>query len=66
MGTLHLPRLLPAVVIRGKANWVERSLLVAGGLLVIAPINALDLVGVGLALAALALQFIRRRVPVSA
>ncbi len=50
----------------GKANWVERSLLVAGGLLVIAPINALDLVGVGLAIAALAMQYMRRRLPVVA
>jgi TRAP transporter 4TM/12TM fusion protein len=50
----------------GKANWAERSLLVAGGLMVIAPINALDLVGVGLAVAALVMQFMRRRLPVPA
>ena len=49
-----------------RATWVERTLLIAGGLLVISPANHLDLVGVGVALAAVALQFMRRRVPVPA
>jgi TRAP-type uncharacterized transport system fused permease subunit len=50
----------------GKANGVERALLVAGGLLVIAPINALDLVGVALCVGAVVLQVLRRKVPVPA
>ena len=49
-----------------KTNLLERALLVAGGLLVIAPVNSLDLVGVGISVAALVLQVIRRRVPVLA
>ena len=49
-----------------KTNLLERALLVAGGLLVIAPVNSLDLVGVGISAAALVLQVIRRRVPVLA
>jgi TRAP-type uncharacterized transport system fused permease subunit len=50
----------------GKTNALERALLVGGGLLVIAPVNSLDLVGVGMALAALGLQLARRRIPVAA
>jgi TRAP-type uncharacterized transport system fused permease subunit len=43
-----------------KATWFERGLLIAGGLLVIAPINHLDLAGVAIALVAVVLQFMRR------
>src|SRR5205814_8670354 len=46
-----------------KATWIERGLLIAGGLLVISPVNSLDLVGVALAVAALAMQFMRTGVP---
>ena len=49
-----------------RANWVERSLLIAGGLLVISPVNSLDLVGVGIASGALVMQLMRRNVPVPA
>jgi TRAP transporter 4TM/12TM fusion protein len=49
-----------------KAGWLERSLLIAGGLLVISPANSLDLVGVGIASAAVVMQLVRRRVPVPA
>jgi TRAP transporter 4TM/12TM fusion protein len=49
-----------------KAGWIERTLLIAGGLLVISPVNSLDLVGVGVASAALVMQLVRRRVPVPA
>jgi TRAP transporter 4TM/12TM fusion protein len=49
-----------------KAGWIERTLLIAGGLLVISPVNSLDLVGVGVASAALVMQLVRRRVPVTA
>jgi TRAP transporter 4TM/12TM fusion protein len=45
-----------------KTNWLERSLLIAGGLLVIAPMNSLDLVGVGCMIAAVAMQVMRGRV----
>ena len=46
-----------------RLSWIERGLLIAGGLLVISPVNSLDLVGVGLACAALVIQLVRRRVP---
>ncbi len=46
-----------------RASWLERALLIAGGLLVISPANALDLVGVGLALAAVVIQLARARKP---
>ena len=46
-----------------KTDWLERVLLIVGGLLVISPVNSLDLVGVGLACAALVIQLVRRRVP---
>jgi TRAP transporter 4TM/12TM fusion protein len=49
-----------------RAGWIERSLLIAGGLLVISPVNSLDLVGVGVASAALVMQLARRKVPVPA
>jgi TRAP transporter 4TM/12TM fusion protein len=50
----------------GKTNALERAMLVVGGLLVISPVNSLDVVGVGIALGALALQLLRRRLPVAA
>ncbi len=46
-----------------KTSAFERILLIAGGLLVIAPVNSLDLVGVGLACAALASQLVKRPAP---
>jgi TRAP transporter 4TM/12TM fusion protein len=46
-----------------RANWMERALLITGGLLVISPVNSLDLVGVGIASGAVALQLMRRKVP---
>jgi TRAP transporter 4TM/12TM fusion protein len=46
-----------------RANWIERGLLIAGGLLVISPVNSLDLVGVGIAVAAVVLQLVRERRP---
>jgi TRAP transporter 4TM/12TM fusion protein len=49
-----------------RASWLERGLLIAGGLLVISPVNHLDLAGVALALAAVAIQWLRRKVPVPA
>jgi TRAP transporter 4TM/12TM fusion protein len=45
-----------------RAVWVERGLLIAGGLLVISPLNSLDLVGVELVLVALLANLMRRRV----
>jgi len=49
-----------------KATWIERALLITGGLCVISPVNSLDLVGVGIAVAAVVAQLVRRRVPVAA
>jgi len=45
----------------GKTNWLERILLLAGGLLVIAPVNSLDFVGVGMMIVAIVLQVVRSR-----
>jgi TRAP transporter 4TM/12TM fusion protein len=45
-----------------KTSWIERALLLAGGLLVIAPVNSLDLVGVACMIAAVGLQLLRVRV----
>jgi TRAP transporter 4TM/12TM fusion protein len=45
-----------------KTSWLERSLLIAGGLLVIAPVNSLDLVGVACMIVALVMQVLRGRV----
>jgi len=44
-----------------RASWVERALLIAGGLLVISPVNSLDLVGVGLVFGAVLVQLVRLR-----
>ena len=49
-----------------RASWIERSLLIVGGLLVISPVNSLDLVGVAIASAAVVMQLARRKVPVPA
>jgi len=49
-----------------KVSWVERSLLIAGGLMVISPVNSLDLVGVALVIVAVGLQLVRRRAPLPA
>ncbi len=49
-----------------KTTWVERGLLIAGGLLVIAPVNSLDFVGLGLVFLAVAFQLVRKAVPVPA
>jgi TRAP transporter 4TM/12TM fusion protein len=46
-----------------KTDWLERTFLILGGLLVISPVNSLDFVGVGLACAALVIQLVRRRAP---
>jgi TRAP-type uncharacterized transport system fused permease subunit len=46
-----------------KAGWLERLLLIAGGLLVISPMNSLDLVGVALAVTAAVIQLMRRKLP---
>jgi TRAP-type uncharacterized transport system fused permease subunit len=46
-----------------KAGWIERALLIAGGLLVISPVNSLDWVGMALASAAVVMQLARRKVP---
>jgi TRAP transporter 4TM/12TM fusion protein len=46
-----------------RAGWIERALLIAGGLLVISPVNSLDWVGVALASAAVVMQLARRKVP---
>jgi TRAP-type uncharacterized transport system fused permease subunit len=43
-----------------RAGWIERALLIAGGLLVISPVNSLDFVGVGLAGSVLVAQLARR------
>jgi TRAP-type uncharacterized transport system fused permease subunit len=45
-----------------RTGWFERVLLIAGGLLVISPVNSLDFVGVGLASIALVMQIARYRV----
>ena len=49
-----------------KTNWVERSLLILGGFLVILPTDLLDYVGLAVVVVALALQVIRGRLPVPA
>jgi TRAP transporter 4TM/12TM fusion protein len=49
-----------------RATWIERGLLIAGGLLVIAPLNNLDMLGVALAVAAVVAQVVRARVPAPA
>ena len=49
-----------------KASWFERVLLIGGGLLVISPVNKLDFIGVAMVLAAVTVQFLRRRQPVAA
>jgi len=46
-----------------KAGWLERLLLIAGGLLVISPLNSFDLVGVALAMTAVGMQLMRRKLP---
>jgi TRAP-type uncharacterized transport system fused permease subunit len=46
-----------------KAGWLERLLLIAGGLLVISPLNSFDLVGVALAVTAVGMQLVRRKLP---
>jgi TRAP transporter 4TM/12TM fusion protein len=46
-----------------KAGWLERLLLIAGGLLVISPLNSFDLVGVALAVTAVVMQLVRRKLP---
>ena len=45
-----------------KTTWLERSMLVAGGLLVIAPSDTFDVVGLAIAIAAIVLQVIRGRI----
>ncbi|HET9652770.1 MAG TPA: TRAP transporter fused permease subunit, partial [Usitatibacter sp.] len=52
--------------ILGRASWFERLLLIGGGLLVISPVNQLDLAGVAMVLIAVTVQFVRRRQPVAA
>jgi TRAP transporter 4TM/12TM fusion protein len=49
-----------------KTNWVERGLLIGGGLLVIYPVNSFDYVGLGLVFLAIMFQLARARVPVPA
>ncbi|HEX4764428.1 MAG TPA: TRAP transporter fused permease subunit [Usitatibacter sp.] len=49
-----------------KADWLERALLIIGGLMVISPVNSLDFVGVAVACMALVIQLVRRKVPVAA
>jgi TRAP transporter 4TM/12TM fusion protein len=58
-----------------KTNWMERTLLVAGGLLLVAPVSGFavaglsihgDFIGAALVAIALALQFARKPVPVPA
>ena len=46
----------------GKTNWLERLLLLGGGLLVIAPINHLDIAGVGMMGIAIVMQVLRNRI----
>jgi TRAP transporter 4TM/12TM fusion protein len=46
-----------------RANLLERSLLVLGGLLVISPANNLDFVGLGMMIAAVVIQLLRARAP---
>ncbi|HEX7466064.1 MAG TPA: TRAP transporter fused permease subunit [Usitatibacter sp.] len=45
-----------------KTTWLERSMLVAGGLLVIAPSDTFDVVGLAIAIGAIVLQVIRGRI----
>ncbi len=49
-----------------KTHWLERSLLILGGFLVILPIDVLDYVGLAAVIAALVLQAIRGRIPAPA
>jgi TRAP-type uncharacterized transport system fused permease subunit len=49
-----------------KTNWLERSLLILGGFLVILPSDSLDYVGLAAVVAALVLQTIRGRIVVPA
>ncbi|HUQ29694.1 MAG TPA: TRAP transporter fused permease subunit [Usitatibacter sp.] len=44
-----------------KANALERVMLIAGGILVISPVNSLDLIGVGIVVAAVVVQLLRGR-----
>jgi TRAP-type uncharacterized transport system fused permease subunit len=45
-----------------KTTWLERSMLVMGGLLVIAPSDTFDVVGVAIAVGAIVPQVIRGRI----
>jgi TRAP transporter 4TM/12TM fusion protein len=49
-----------------RASLFERALLIIGGLLVISPVNSLDLIGVAVACAAVVIQLARRRVAMAA
>jgi TRAP-type uncharacterized transport system fused permease subunit len=49
-----------------RASAFERALLIIGGLLVISPVNSLDLIGVGIAFAAVVIQLMRGRLAVAA
>jgi TRAP transporter 4TM/12TM fusion protein len=49
-----------------KTNWLERSMLGLGGLLVIAPTDMFDYVGLAMVAVALVLQVVRGRIPVAA
>ena len=49
-----------------KTSWLERSMLVIGGLLVIAPSDTFDYVGLAFITVALVMQFLRGRSPVPA
>jgi TRAP transporter 4TM/12TM fusion protein len=49
-----------------KATGFERLLLIAGGLFVISPVNKLDLLGVALAILAVVMQVMRRKVVAAA
>ena len=44
-----------------RASGFERALLIVGGLLVIAPVNTFDLVGIGIASTAVVIQLLRRK-----
>src|ERR1700674_4340397 len=45
-----------------RANWIERALLVLGGLLVIAPTDLFDYIGLGMIAVAVVMQVVRARV----
>jgi TRAP-type uncharacterized transport system fused permease subunit len=49
-----------------KTSWFERILLVGGGLLVISPVNRLDLLGIAMMVIAMGAQLVRGRRPVPA